>query len=162
MITNAIILIITHNHLLQPFPCHSALACNKIKLLDVSFNKINNLHKHNFVCLPHLIQMTLGYNEIPHIVESLFEDLTALKFLSLNSNKIPSLLKCSFCSLNDLVLLNLLNNNIYFVDRTIFSSTKIQIILTTDFPVCFIIQTLDLFALPNHCGHHLVRPYSPI
>ena len=39
MITNAITLIIRHNGLLQPFPCHSTLASSKMKLLDMSFTK---------------------------------------------------------------------------------------------------------------------------
>ena len=136
MLTNAIILISTHNGLLQPFPCHSALGSIKIKVLDMSFNKINKLHKQHFKCLSHLIQMVLDHNEITRVVETLFEDLTKLKVLSLNSNKIASLFKCSFCSLNNLVLLNLLNNSILFVDSTIFGDAKIHLILTDDFPVC--------------------------
>ena len=75
---------------------------------------------------------------------NLFEDLTALKVLSLNSNKVTSLLKCSFSSLNNLFLLNLLNNNILFVDKTIFGSTKIGLIITDDFPVCCMYLTLSL------------------
>ena len=133
MIANALILIFTHNGLLQPFPCHPVLACDKMKVLDMSFNKISRSHKHNFACLPHLIQMILDHNEITLIVESLFKNLRALKVLSLNSNKITSLLKCSFCSLNDLVLLNLLNNNILFVDSIIFGSTKLHLIMTDEF-----------------------------
>ena len=161
MITNAIILIIRHNGLLQLFPCHLALACSKMKFLDMSFKKINKLQKHNFVCLPYLIQMILDHNEITLIVESLFEDLAALKILSLNSNKITSLLKCSFPSLSNLVLLNLLNNNILFVDRTLFGNEKIHLILTDDIPVCCM-YSLDMFALPNYCDHHLVRLYYPV
>ena len=44
-----------------------------MKVLDMSFNKINKLHKQHFTCLPYLIQMALDYNDITHIVESLFE-----------------------------------------------------------------------------------------
>ena len=124
MITNAITLIIRHNGLLQPFPCHSTLASSKMKLLDMSFNKTNKLHKQNFKCLPHLIQLILDNNEITLIIESLFEDLITLKVLGLNSNKITSLFKCSFCSHKNLALLNLLNNNIQFVDMSVFGNTK--------------------------------------
>ena len=45
---NAIILITRQNGLLQPFPCHPTLASSKMKFLDMSFNKINKLHKKNF------------------------------------------------------------------------------------------------------------------
>ena len=136
MITNAITLITRHNGLLQPLPHDPALGSNKLKILDMSFNKINKLHKQHFTCLSYLIQIILDYNEITHVVEFLFEDLATLKVLSLNNNKIASLFKCSFCSVNNLSLLNLLNNNILFVDKTIFGDTKIHLILTDDFPVC--------------------------
>ena len=136
LITNAVIIIIRHSGLLQPFICHPTLASIRMKILDVSFNKINKLHKDNFICFPHLIKLLLDHNEITLVAESLFNNLTNLKVLKLNSNQIASLFKCSFCSLNNLVLLDLLNNSILFVDTTIFGDTKIHFILTDAFPVC--------------------------
>ena len=70
MITNAIILNTSHSDLLQPFPCNTAFACNKMNVLNMNFNKINSLHKHHFICLPQLIQVILDHNEITLIVES--------------------------------------------------------------------------------------------
>ena len=133
---DVIILISTHNDIIQPFACSTEGINIQIMLLDLSFNKIRLINKHHFTCLPHLTQINLAHNEITNIIELIFSTLSKLKTLNLNSNEITYLTGCAFCSLEKLTLLNITNNNIVFVDRHIFGDTDIHFIITDDFHVC--------------------------
>ena len=157
---NTIILTAKNNNLLVPLFCDISCADIKLRVMDLSFNKILKLDKNNFVCLPELNEIILNHNGIKQIKDSVFKTLTKLKSLDLSSNRISSLHKCAFCGLDGLLLLSIIDNNIIYVHNSALSEVKVHLILTDDFQICCMISWVSSLCTakptwPSSCNNLL-------
>uniref|UniRef100_A0A3B4BW38 TIR domain-containing protein n=1 Tax=Pygocentrus nattereri TaxID=42514 RepID=A0A3B4BW38_PYGNA len=118
-LTNLKTLIISSSRLISVTNCFRA-CLQKLEFLDLTQNKLNYIHKEDFLDLKSLKHLLLNDNQITTIDKGASEGLQKLTVLNLQSNKITqSSLKASvFSGLTNLKYLLLNNNYLSYSDQS--------------------------------------------
>jgi Leucine-rich repeat (LRR) protein len=95
-----------------------------LSVLDLSSNKIKNLHKNTFRELANLTEILLYRNQIETIPEKLFEGNGKLKELQMQKNKIKKIPIGVFDALTELKWLLMGANELVIIHRSTFEQNK--------------------------------------
>ena len=104
--------------------------------LDAQFNDISSLTKYCFKGSEKLKLILLEYNNIYFVQTFAFALLLKLRAISLSNNPIITILSKGFCTKSQLIMLSIRNVSLLNVDKDLFGSSSIKIIVTSDYRIC--------------------------
>jgi len=90
----------------------TSLRANNLKVLNVSSNRLSELHPGPFASLPALEELDLANNALVKLPSSAFRNSRSLRRLNLNSNQVSFIQRQSFQGLQRLHRLSLSNNDL--------------------------------------------------
>ena len=82
-------------------PADAFTHCQKLKILYLLDNEINDIHEGAFDGLDKLTEIRLNNNELRRIPDILFKDCKALEILDLENNKINEIVQRTFDGLEN-------------------------------------------------------------
>lgn len=137
----------------------------RLRLLDVSGNRIENLERETFRKIVRLRMLNLAKNGIKQLTGDVFADLLDLNELYLNNNQLVNFISSTnvFGNLKQLTILDLSNNTIINIERQMFygleslveinlSHNKLYILPYQVFESMKSIEIVDL-------SHNLLLPF---
>ncbi len=135
--TKAITLILPHNKLQTAFPLSNQEYSN-LKIMDMTFNLVEEIILKKNMYLPHVVALNFSYN-----VLSSFTQFTmhTLHLLDLSHNNIHELSQFSFSGLTNLKILVVHCNILTQVNIALFSTLHAQVILTDKYHMCCFVES---------------------
>ena len=135
--TSSVIFISRNNSIEIPMVCKSQYVSMNLKILDLSINRVNHLHKNMFYCLSYLMILMFKRNRLSRIENLTFKNLSKLVLLDLNTNRITHISKYGFCGLRSLRFLDLEGNNVLFIENSLFiDNLKMYAVFTHSTHLC--------------------------
>ena len=137
MHTSTVIFISRNNSIEIPMVCKYHYVSMNLRILDLSINRVSNLHKSTFHCLPYLVILMFKRNKLSRIESLTFKNLSKLVLLDLSTNRITHLSRYGFCGLRSLRFLYLEDNNVLFIGKSLFiNNLKMYVIFTHAIHLC--------------------------
>ena len=158
MHASTVILISRNNSIEMAMVCKYQYVSMNLRILDLGINRVSNLHKSTFYCLPYLIIFMFKRNKLSRIENLTFKNLSKLVLLDLSTNRITHLSRYGFCGLRSLRFLDLEDNNVLFIGKSLFiDNLKMYVIFTHAIHLCCLCRHVTSICTakpvwPSGCG----------
>ena len=104
--------------------------------INAQFNDISSLIKYCFKGSEKLKLILLEYDNIYFVQTFAFAFLLKLRVISLSNNPIITILSKGFSTKSSLIMLSIRNISLLNVDKDLFDSSSIKIIVASDYRIC--------------------------